>query len=150
MYQEATLSENAGLLSPLLELRSIFDFVSSICEWLHCSEIFYISPWCKSSQNTLGLSYRIILRGDFTLSTAALLLLTMYENQELCNNDVRKTPHGHIYQPSASCNARLNKMHTLNGTTSSLPIAKRIENNGSLSNRLLEALFFFFPKVYMG
>lgn len=31
-------------------------------------------------------------------------------------------------------------MHTLNGTTSSLPIAKDIENNGSLSNRLLESV----------
>lgn len=75
--------ENTGFLPPLLELTSIFDFISLIWEWLHCNEIFYTSPWCKSSRNTLGLSYDIILRDEFTLSNAALLLLTIYENQEV-------------------------------------------------------------------
>lgn len=76
-YQEATLLENTGFLPSLLELTSIFDFIHSVWAWLHCSEIFYTCPWCKPSQNTIGLSYHIILRDDFTLSNAALLLLTI-------------------------------------------------------------------------
>jgi len=37
-------------------------------------------------------------------------------------------------------------MHTLSGTTPSLPVAKDIENNVSLSNRLLEN---FLPDMYL-
>lgn len=61
----------------------IFDLISLIWEWLHHSEIFYIHPLCKSNQNALGLSYFITLRDDFTLSNAALLLLTTYRNQDI-------------------------------------------------------------------